>query len=263
MTTKQILYSLGILLALGAVFAFFASFAEPVGPAVEESHVLAGTLTEQGDYLYAEDKEYYAIQAAYPAKTPLAPEADRKARAAIEQGIAAEIARFKSDSGLDTLTAEDAKMQNLSAERRYALGMEYQEATSTGTVSYAYQVYADTLGAHPNLYYATFVFDREGNQLALGDLFAASSTAYLARISEIATAQVKDELTRRLGGAPGDSFFAEGTASDEGNFANFVIDGDELVFLIPPYQVAAYAAGSFEVRIPREQISGILKPGIM
>ena len=266
MTTKQILYTLGILAVLAGIFGFLASFAEPAGPAAEETHVLAGALTDQGDYLYTEDKDYYAVKAAYPANTPLGPEADRKARSAIEQGIADEIAVFKSDSNLDVLTAEDAQMQNLSKDRRYALDMEYREATSSGTVSYAYQVYADTLGAHPNLYYRTFVFDKEGNRLSLGDLFIASSTGpgadYLNQISGAASVQVKDELARRLGEEPGDSFFDEGTAPDPENFQNFVVDGDDLVFLLPPYQVAAYAAGSFEVRIPLSQLSRALKPGI-
>lgn len=265
MTTKQILYLLSILVVLAGIFGFWASFTKPTKPVAEETHVLAGTLTDQGDYLYTEDKDYYTIKATYPAKTPLEQEADRKARATIEQGIADEIASFKSDSNLDTLTAEDAKIQNLSKDHRYALDMEYKEATSSGTVSYAYQVYADTLGAHPNLYYKTFVFDQEGNRIALADLFAASSTdsgGYLKQISDLATAQIKDQLTSRLGEAPGESFFTEGTAPNPDNFQNFVIDGSDLAFLIPPYQVAAYAAGSFEVRIPLSQLSAVLKPGI-
>jgi hypothetical protein len=266
MTTKQILYTLGILAVLAGIFGFLASFTKPIEPVAEESHVLAGALTDQGDFVYTEDKDYYTVKAAYPATTPLEPDADRKARAVIEQGIADEIAVFKSDNNLGALTAQDAQMQNLSKDRRYALDMEYREATSSGTVSYAYQVYADTLGAHPNLYYRTFVFDREGNRLSLGDLFVASSTGpgadYLNQISGAASVQVREELTRRLGEEPGDSFFDEGTAPNPENFQNFVIDGNDLVFLLPPYQVAAYAAGSFEVRIPLSQLSGALKPGI-
>lgn len=262
MTTKQILYSLGILAVLAAFFAFWASFTKPIEPVAQETHVLPGALTDQGDYLYTENKDYYTIKATYPATTSLETEADLKARAAIEQGLAQEIADFKQGSKLDTLTPQDAQIQNLSADHHYALDMEYKAFTSPNTVSYAYQVYADTLGAHPNLYYKTFVFDRGGNQLALADLFAASSTVYLKQISDIATAQIKSELTSRLGAAPGESFFAEGTAPKPENFQSFVVDGSDLVFLIPPYQVAAYAAGAFEVRIPLSQLSAVLKPGI-
>jgi hypothetical protein len=262
MTTKQILYSLGVLAVLAVIFGFWASFTKPIEPVAQEAHALPGSLTDQGDYLYTEDKDYYTIKAAYPATTGLEPEADLKARATIEQGLAQGIADFKKDSGLDTLTPQDAQIQNLSADHRYSLDMEYKAFTSSSTVSYAYQVYADTLGAHPNLYYKTYVFDEQGNQLALADLFVASSTTYLKQISDAATAQIKDELTSRLGAAPGDSFFAEGTAANPDNFQSFVIDGDELVFLIPPYQVAAYAAGAFEVHIPLSQLSAVLKPGI-
>jgi hypothetical protein len=49
--------------------------------------------------------------------------------------------------------------------------------------------------------------------------------------------------------------FEEGFAPTEENFQNWYLDGDTLVIQIPPYQVAAYVAGSFEVRIPLAEIS--------
>jgi hypothetical protein len=107
------------------------------------------------------------------------------------------------------------------------------------------------------------VFDAQGNELGLADLFVATSTNphadWLNQISGIATVQIQDELTKRLGETPGDSFFSEGTAPKEENFQNFVIDGNDLVFLFPPYQVAAYAAGTFDVRIPLSQLKDVLK----
>ena len=86
MTTKQILQVLGVLVVLAIIFGVWANYTKPVAlPVAQETHVLQGTKTAEGDFVYTEDKDYYSIKAAYPAQTPLEGEADIKARAAIEQ----------------------------------------------------------------------------------------------------------------------------------------------------------------------------------
>jgi hypothetical protein len=263
MTLKQIGYTLGILVVLAVIFGIWASFTKPIAaPVAGETHVLQGTKTANGDYQYTEDKDYYTIAASYPAQTPLEGEADIKARAAIEQGLADEIANFKQNSGLDTLTAEDARIQGLDGTRKYALDLEYKAYQSTSSVSYVYTVYADTLGAHPNGYYLTFVFDQEGNQAQLSDLFMPGSD-YLARLSAETIKQVTAQLQAKAGQQNvADSLFKEGLTPKDENFQNFALDGDTLVLFIPPYQAAAYAAGSFEVRIPMSNLADILAPGV-
>jgi hypothetical protein len=263
MTLKQIASVLGVLAVLAIIFGLWASHTKPVAaPAAQETHILQGTKTAQGDYLYTEDKDYYSIKAAYPGQTGLKAEADAIARATIEQGLADEIANFKKNSGLDALTPQDIQTQGLGGDRKYMLDMEYKAYSSTSSVSYAYTVYADTLGAHPNGYYLTFVFDSGGNQAELGDLFADGSD-YLARIASAATAQVTKQLQAGLNQQDvSESIFKEGLAPKDENFKNFVIDGDTLVVFIPPYQVAAYVAGSFEVRIPLSTLADILAPGV-
>ncbi len=266
MTTKQILYSLGVLVVLGVIFAGLSSLTTPpavVPTAGDKSPILGGTLGSDGTYHYSEDEEYYKITADYPASAGLSPAANAKVVATIEQDLAAQIATFKQDSGLNTMTAQDAQIQGITAERYYALALEYRAVVSSTTVSYAYQVYADTLGAHPNLYYKTFVFDREGNLLALKDVLS-NNPNWLEELSLLVSQDVVAQLEGRLAeslpageegpGAAG-SIFAEGLAPDEENFKNFVIDNDMLVILIPPYQVAAYAVGPFEVRLPLSEVN--------
>ena len=120
-------------------------------------------------------------------------------------------------------------------------------------MSYAYTVYADTLGAHPNGYFRTFVFDQAGNEIKIQDI--ATSSAIVQKIAAAATAQVTKQLQDGLGQKDvADAIFKEGLAPTPDNFQNFVIDGSDLLVLIPPYQVAPYVAGSFEVRIPLSQL---------
>ncbi len=251
---------------LGLIFAGLSSLTTPpvaAPTAGDKSAILGGTLGSDGAYHYSEDKEYYRIDADYPASTGLSAAADLKARTTIEQGLAAQIASFKQDSALDNITPQDAEIQGLSGDRKYALALEYKMVTSSTTVSYAYQVYADTLGAHPNLYYTTFVFDQDGNQLVLADVLS-NNPNWLEELSLLVENDVTAQLKARLADSlpQGDegadvtgSIFAEGLAAKEENFKNFVVDGDSLVILIPPYQVAAYAVGAFEVRIPLSEIN--------
>lgn len=256
MDAKQI----GIaLVAIGAAVIIFGAIAARQGggeTTMRETHVLQGTTTAAGDYKYEEDAPYYRITALYPAKTPLQADADRKARRAIEQSLADRIAEFKQNGNFDSLTQEDIDIQGLGEDRKYALGMEYKETQGSGYVSYVYTIYEDTLGAHPNAYYSTLTFDKEGSEIALADLFKEGSE-YLSRISAEVRAQIHTELSRRLSADPGDSFFEEGVAPNDENFRNFHLEGDSLAFLFPPYQVAAYAAGAFQARIPLSTLSDI------
>ena len=264
MSTKQILSILGVLIVLGLIFAGIASFTSAPAPvAGDKSDILGGTLSASGDYQYVEDKPYYRITADYPATTGLQAAADTRVRTTIEQGLAGEIAKFKNDSGLDLLTAEDARIQGLDGERKYALDMEYTRYVSSSTISYVYEVYADTLGAHPNGYYLTYTFGQDGTQLSLGDVLK-NNPNWLEELSLLVSQDITKQLKERLGASlpQGDegadvtgSIFAEGLAAKEENFANFAVDGDTLAIFIPPYQVAAYAAGSFEVRIPLSEIN--------
>jgi hypothetical protein len=119
----------------------------------------------------------------------------------------------------------------------------------------------DTGGAHPNNFYKTLVFDLNGNTVALGDLFNPGSN-YLDAISQIAQTQVAAQLEQRAGAGAADSIIADGLSAKEENFQNFVVDSDRIRIFIPPYQAAAYAAGSFEVQIPLADLEDILKPDV-
>lgn len=229
MNLKQIGWAAGVLGVLAIIFGAWASYTKPVAhSAVPPQDSLGGTLTANGDYKYTEDKPYYSITATYPAKTGLAAAADAKARAIIEKGIADQIAQFKADNQLNTMTAADAQTQGLSGDRKYALDMEYKAYTGSSSVSYAYAVYADTLGAHPNGYYKTFVFDNAGTQATLKDFFAPGAD-YLAPISKEVTTQVTQQLKVAAGSTDvSGTLYSEGLAATDNNFQNFVVDGDTL-----------------------------------
>jgi len=251
-----------ILIALAVGLVAWGVTLVPV-PASQQPvpHILAGQQMPAGNYHYSETADYYTIDADYPATTTLQGAADIKARLTVEQAIAAQIAQFKQDGNFANLTPEDVQIQGLGPDRKYALGMEYQEFPSAHYDSFLYAIYADTLGAHPNGYFLTFVFDQTGATTTLASLFTPGSD-YLTRLSQLATAQVLRQLDDRLGAGAANEASLDGLAPTADNFQNFTIEGDTLHIFFPPYQVAAYAAGAFDVAIPLSSLSDILAPGV-
>jgi hypothetical protein len=256
MTFRQKIWSLGILFGAAIVFALTASFVYPV-----KTHVLSGMPAADGAWEHSESGQYYTVDVKVPARMPLRTwffsGADRKVRFAIEQFFVNQIQRFKTESGAETINITDNPWME---GRKYAYKVGYQEYASPHFVSYRFDIYEDTGGAHPNVYYKTFVFDRRSKEVPLSALFMPGSD-YLTILSRKATASITEELQNRRGGTH-DPLFAEGLAPKEDNFQNFVLDGETLRLFFPPYQVASYAAGTFEVSIPFSDLQDIIRPDI-
>jgi hypothetical protein len=257
MKRRNLLIAIVVLIVVGAIGGIYLHF-NPVGPA------LAYKIIETGDRQHREDNEYYTIQINYPDKTPLATRgawgAESRAESAIATALTGLIEQFKQAGSVDNLSKEE-KDRLKNANLKYSLSVGYHPYTSGSYVSYEFEVYMDTGGAHPNNFYKTLVFDNDGHLVSLGDLFTPGSD-YLNRIAGIATTQVEDQLRHRIGSDPKTSFLSDGTAPRADNFNNFVVDSDRVRIFIPPYQAAAYAAGSFEVQIPFSEVKDILKPTV-
>ncbi|MBU1292677.1 DUF3298 domain-containing protein [Patescibacteria group bacterium] len=227
---------------------------EPYSPLVEETVPVPPTEPQT----IREHAQYYDIEAAYPSETPLSVSAgttaDVEAIDTMKSFVEDTIQQFKREGNFASLTKEDIQMMGYEDGRKQALAIEYNEVLAPHTVSYAYTLYTDTFGAHPNSFYRTFVFDAEtGAELSLASLFKPR-TDYLKRISEIA----RFELQKKLGEDADVSYMQQGTAPETANFQTFVVEGNTLVFLFPPYQVGPYALGPQSVSIPLAQLSEVL-----
>jgi hypothetical protein len=229
-------------------------------------HILPGTVVTDGGMKHVEEGQYYSVEITYPEKTPLLERsrgADTKARDAMELFFLNDVTQFKQNINADTVSGPEKEMLDTTG-RKYLYQVTYRAlaAANQKLISYKYDIVVDTGGAHPNLQFKTFTFDKNGNEVKLPDLFVEGSD-YLQRISTFALKDVATQLKERMGEVEGDlsmSISKEGLAPIEENFSNFLVDGDDLLLFIPPYQAAAYAAGSFEIRIPLSLFSDILKP---
>jgi hypothetical protein len=265
MHAKKLAVWAGIVIALIIIALGFSIVAKkveaPTVAAVLPSPILGGMATSSGMYEYVEDKPYYMITLQYPAQTSLAANANAKATRVIEQTLADDIVQFKKDGDFANLTPADAEIQGLSQDRKYAFEAKYDTYQSASTISFVFTIYEDTLGAHPNGFYQTFTFDMSGNQLQLADLFKPGAN-YLNRLSTLAYAGVLAEMRKRVEVDPQSpelDTVRMGTSPSPESLQFFYVDGNTLHLLFPPYQVAAYALGSFDVAIPMGQLSDILK----
>ena len=213
-------------------------------------------LTPQGTEHYAEETDLYSIDISYP---KLANEA---AQTRTEKIVAEEAARFKAESVALINEAEAERLRETG--RRYELVGEYKAYTSGGFASYVFTIYLDTGGAHPNTFFRTVTFDEMGEEWALEDLFAPGAS-YLPRLSQEAYTRVLAELGNRTGrGVTPDmeDGVRLGTAPSPEALQFFYLEEGALHLLFPPYQVAAYAAGSFDIAISLSGLRDILKPEV-
>ncbi|MCX6383127.1 MAG: DUF3298 domain-containing protein [Actinobacteria bacterium] len=125
-------------------------------------------------------------------------------------------------------------------------------------ISLVYEVYTYTGGAHGSTTQYTFNFDIDNNkEIKLADLFKPGFD-YLKFISDFCLKDLERQMKSM--GMTGDDLFKEGASPDAGNFGCFVLTDDSLIIKFGQYQVAAYAAGMFDVKIPYSEFGDNINP---
>lgn len=111
-------------------------------------------------------------------------------------------------------------------------------------------------GAHPNTALETWTYRADtGEILKFHSLFQPEHNP-LETIFPI----VKTQLMEKTPGIT-EEWVTEGTGKTEfEKYEDFVLDGDTLVVNFEPYQVAPYAAGPQQVRIPLKTLEALLQP---
>lgn len=111
-------------------------------------------------------------------------------------------------------------------------------------------------GAHGYSATRTFTFLRpDGMEVELPELFTAQG---MKRISDLSIAQISKVQLGPKGMSDAD-WIKRGAGPNARNFRSFVLTPSELVLFFDAYQVAAYAAGPQETRIPLAKIKDALR----
>jgi len=146
------------------------------------------------------------------------------------------------------------------SEHAYYFEVTFQVKRNDGKVfAVLFDEYTDTGGAHPNHdYYAANYYMPDGWRIYLPELLDGSRG--LKRVSALATA----DLVKRIG--TGNDALSDpdtiktGAAPDWNNFRSFILEPNAIALYYPPYQVAAYAAGPQDGRIPLSALRDVMRP---
>ena len=255
MALKNVGIFVAVVAVLGVLWWLLGGSLTPLSQ-IQEENPLTYEETAAGDRIYTEITDLYSIHVVYPAVASV------EVQARIEALVKEEVAWFKEESVALINEQEAERLREV--ERRYELIIEYKPYISGSFTSYEFDIYLDTGGAHPNAFYRTATFGTAGEELLLENLFVQNAP-YLPRLSEEAYTRVLAELRRRTGGevTPNMEDGARlGTAPSPEALQFFYLSDGSLHLLFPPYQVAAYAMGSFDVAIPLSELRDILKPEI-
>ncbi|MDP3882811.1 MAG: RsiV family protein, partial [Candidatus Staskawiczbacteria bacterium] len=90
---------------------------------------------------------------------------------------------------------------------------------------------------------------KNNKDIQLSDLFPGQPD-YLQKISDFSIQNLAAQMQAKIGGTDG-AWIDQGANPSLENFSIFLINKDNIIFYFPEYQVAPYAAGSFQVTMPR------------
>lgn len=213
----------------------------------------------------SEEATYYTVDASFPSETPLKKSAGTTAdKAAVDfmHGfVMGQIDAFKKSGDFENLTHDDIQMLHLD-ERKYSLGITYETKQSGRTVTYVFELFTDTGGAHPNTTYRTITFDlKTGRPLTTADLFEKGSP-FLETLSTLARAKLPALIASREEVSVSEvqmDFINDGTKPEPPSFMNFYLEPGTLTLIFPPYQVGPYVLGRVDLTIPTSEVTGLKK----
>jgi hypothetical protein len=141
--------------------------------------------------------------------------------------------------------------QTISHQWENTLYIDYQIYRSgSRNVSFKFEVYIFTGGAHGITSIKTFTFDMPTQkEIYLTDLFKKDCKPF-----EVIYPLVKKRLEEKLNGT---FWIEQGTGKEKENYKHFVLSDRAVIFFFQQYQVAPYAMGIQEVKIPLTELKNI------
>lgn len=164
------------------------------------------------------------------------------------------MAQFEKDYG--ELSEKEIQTLGLGQDKIYELRINTRIATSTKTISYIISAYEYTGGAHGMTTVKAFTYDAQGKYINESKVFV--DTTWKEKISSMLT----DALVAKLKDATTKEQIQDGTAPNKDNLNEWYITDDAIVFIFGQYTIGPYVLGIQEVPLLKENLKGIIKPGI-
>ena len=211
----------------------------PVSEPVNNSEI---TVSEKSD---SEESDIYEISIQYPVLKGLPKEINTRANQTIEQRIDTIVSDFKKNNAPEPGVLLPEKN---SLDIRFNKNITVTDKTVTIVLNIS-----DYFGgaAHPNSYASPVTVSRTTGLLVSPKDFFKTGTNYIGILSQ----KAKPVLQGRLK----DDFVVAGAEAKSENYEHIYLTNEHVVVIFNPYQVAPYAAGIQEVKIPRSELQAILK----
>lgn len=140
--------------------------------------------------------------------------------------------------------------------------VEGKTLTGSSTLAYVYTVYTFTGGAHGSTQIIAFTQDEFGKTIGIEEILPKVKLDKIAKLSYENLLKQRRERMKSFNmtdkeiaeSLKDDSWLKEGTAPTRENYSVAWLDGNDIVISFGQYQIASYAEGIFEVRIPADEI---------
>lgn len=159
------------------------------------------------------------------------------------------ITAFKEDTAWALTDTTSVQAENL------ALDISYTRSKNDLADNYVFQVGSYTGGAHGVHATKTFSFSPEGKLLTSTELFTNGNDGLKTVAPYVQKELLKFDFAEK-------TWVEEGTAPEESNYQNFIIESVGITFIFDPYQVAYYAAGEQRITVPLSVFKSIASKDI-
>ncbi len=159
---------------------------------------------------------------------------------------------FTKENQLKDFTDEKSAREALGivdSEIRYTFDAQYKMVNSTNTISYVYQIYTYTGGAHGATDIFPITYNDKLEVIPVEKILPDSS---LEKVSKICFEEILKQKKEKLKefDIKDTSWVKEGTDPTRDNYSRAWVEGDNIVISFGQYQVGPYVEGMYEVRVP-------------
>ncbi len=252
MQHKKIVYSLIAICLMAALYFSYNTFNRPLTlKEIKDLPLSIFSTNTKSDF--SEGNDWYEAKISYPKN-------NQKVRDQIFQ----KLSEFKTENEISKIkNLQEAKeVLGLSDGMKFFFNANFIIATSTGHITYVYNISTFTGGAHGSDNVFPITFNERQEIVNVEEILPVAKIEKVAKLAVIDLAKQKRSRMLSLGMSEkeiktlqkNDNFLTEGTKPTRDNFSNVWRKGDNLVIYFGQYQVASYAEGVFEVEIPLASI---------
>lgn len=163
-----------------------------------------------------------------------------------------DVLNIKIKADIQNIVSDFKNLLNEEHDKEYVLEISFDYYEYEGYISFAFNVFRQTGGAHPNTNTFTVNYDIRNNKIIDIVELTKMYPSILKVFSKVSYESLKDN--DKILEYGNEEMFNKGIEEKVENFRNFVFDKNNIILFYNPYDIAPYVAGSFVVKIPYDKL---------